>query len=366
MQLQLQQSSHQNVARRAESRKPGDVELHKLIKAPEVFGPSTYKEERDGFLEFRTKMRSWIGAFDNEILEKMNEIEKDREAAQNMEDYTEEGKAQARKLHSILTSYTKGRPLRTIKQVASENGFEAWRMLVEERQPHTRARSLQLLNSVLNHKFDAKKSTQENLLKFEEMIEEYERASGSVMDDDLKVSVVLGGTEGAVRQHLLLNQKETSKYGTLRQYLLSYEQATRWTTTDLINSGRDHQGQADMDISRIEDKGKGKDRYYKGKGKWSHQGKGKQFGGYKGKFGGKKGRGKGEFQYYRKGRGRGFKGRGKKGRGWSKGRGKGYNKGGKGKGHGAGVCHHCQKPGHFEAQCRLKQKDLQMGTVRQA
>ena len=353
----------ENIAHRAESRRPGDVELHKLIKAPEVFGPSTYKEERDGFLEFRTKMRSWIGALDNEILEKMNEIEKDREAAQDMEDYTEEGKAQARKLHSILTSYTKGRPLRTIKQVASENGFEAWRMLVEEHQPHTRARSLQLLNSVLNHKFDAKKSTQENLLKFEEMIEQYERASGSIMDDDLKVSVVLGGTDGAVRQHLLLNQKETSKYGTLRQYLLSYEQATRWTTTDLINSGRDHQGQADMDISRIEDKGKGK---YKGKGKWSHKGKGKQFGGYKGKFGGKKGRGEGEFQYYRKGRGRGFKGRGKKGRGWSKGRGKGYNKGGKGKGHGAGVCHYCQKPGHFEAQCRLKQKDMQMGTVRQA
>ena len=75
--------------------------------------------------------------------------------------------------------------MRTIKQVASENGFEAWRMLVEEHQPHTRARSLQQSSTT---SFDAKKSTSENLLKFEEMIEEYERASGSVMDDDLKVT----------------------------------------------------------------------------------------------------------------------------------------------------------------------------------
>ena len=131
-------------------------------------------------------------------------------------------------------------------------------MLVEEHQPHSRARSIQLLNNVLHYRFDNKRSTQENILKFEELIEEYEKSSGDLVAEDMKISIILGGTEGNMRQHLLLNQKETTKYGSLRQYLLSYEQATRWTTTDLINSGKDHQGQADMDVSTVNEWYKGK------------------------------------------------------------------------------------------------------------
>ena len=53
------------IAQHAESRRPGEVDLQKLIKSPEAFGPTTYQEERDGFLEFRVKMRSWIGALNN-------------------------------------------------------------------------------------------------------------------------------------------------------------------------------------------------------------------------------------------------------------------------------------------------------------
>ena len=335
-----------------------------MIKSPDVFGPTTYKEEREGFLEFRMKMRSWIGALNPDILAKIDAVEIDRrEGSWEMAKLTVQEREMSKKLHSILTSYTRGRPLRTLKQVPQENGFEAWRLLVEEHQPHSRARSLQLLNNVLHYRFDNKKSTQENLLKFEEAIEEYEKSSGDLVAEDMKISIVLGGTEGNMRQHLLLNQRETAKYAGLRQYLLSYEQATRWTTTDLINSGKDHQGQADMDVSRVNEwwKGKGKD---KGKSK----GKGKGFGKYgKGKGGKGKGYGKGEGQYYKgKGRGKGKgKGRGKgRGRGPGRGGGKGYSYKGKGKGYnnynsGANLCHYCQKPGHYEANCRLKQRDMQ-------
>ena len=161
-----------------------------------------------------------------------------------------------------------------------ENGFEAWRLLLEEHLPHTRARSLQLLSNLIHTKFDSKRTTMKNILKFEDSIEEYEKSSGDTVQGDLKVSVVLGNTEGPLRQHLLLNVKETTKYSTLRQFLVSYKQTTRWTTTDLINSGKDHGGQADMDISRV--KGEEKGGKGKGKGKMSWKGK---FGGGKGKKG---------------------------------------------------------------------------------
>ena len=34
-------------------RRPGEVELHNLIKAPEPFSPGTCQEEKSGFTEFK-------------------------------------------------------------------------------------------------------------------------------------------------------------------------------------------------------------------------------------------------------------------------------------------------------------------------
>ena len=298
-----------------------------MIKSPDIFSPSTYKEEQEQYPEFRLKMRSWIGALDSSLLEKINVVENARSEKLIHEEFTPRTIDKSKKLYSILTSYTKGRPLRTIKQVQDENGFEAWRLLLEEHLPHTRTRRY-------------------------------------TVQDDLKVSVVLGNTEGPLRQHLLLNVKETTKYSTLGQFLVSYEQTTRWTTTDLINSGKDHGGQADMDVSRV--KGEEKGGKGKAKGKMSWKGK---YGGGKGKKG--RGKGKGYGNHFYKGKGRGSYKGGKKGKG--RGRGRSYKGGFKSKGRGfgggapnAGLCHYCHRPGHYEANCRQKQRDMQSGNIRQA
>ena len=146
-----------------------------MIKSPDIFSPSTYKEEKEQYPEFRLKMRSWIGALDSSLLEKINVVENARAEKLIHEEFTPRTIDKSKKLYSILTSYTKGRPLRTIKQVQDENGFEAWRLLLEEHLPHTRARSLQLLSNLIHTKFDSKRTTMENILKFEDSIEEYEK-----------------------------------------------------------------------------------------------------------------------------------------------------------------------------------------------
>ena len=56
----------------------GEVELRKMIKSPDIFSPSTYKEEKEQCPEFRLKMRSWIGALDSGLLEKINVVENAR------------------------------------------------------------------------------------------------------------------------------------------------------------------------------------------------------------------------------------------------------------------------------------------------
>ena len=54
-------------------------------------------------------------------------------------------------------------------------------------------------------------------------------------------------------------------------------------------------------------------------------------------------------------KGRGF------GRGFGKGGGK-YNQKGS---HRKGVCNYCQEPGHYEAECRMEQRDMRTGHTRQ-
>ena len=298
-------------------------------------------------------MKTWLSAVEPELAEDLNKVESARDTPFPMADFTPRTKERSMKFYSILASYTKNKPLRVRKSMTDYKGLEAWRNLIQEHEPYTRGRGLALLNKVLNHKFDNKKTHLENLVAFEEAIENYETAANDVMSDDVKVSIVMNNMEGAVRQHLLSTVDSKTKFENIRQFLVTYEQTVRWTTTDLINSGKDG-GLADMDVSRV--KGKGKDKGskgFKGKGKWRMKGKGK---GGKGKWN--------ENGFY-KGRGRGFlKGRGRGGR---KGKGRSFSSNkGKSKGKGnvlPGVCHYCGKPGHYESQCRKKERDL--GGVRE-
>ena len=131
-------------------------------------------------------------------------------------------------------------------------------MVLDEHEPCTRGRSLHLLNSLTSFKFESKKTTLENIFTFEEAIDLCEKASGDLVHDDLKICIILNQQEGQLRQRMLMNIAPKTTYPTLGQFLLSCEQNTHWITTDLINSGKDHGGQADMDVGRV--KGKGKEK----------------------------------------------------------------------------------------------------------
>ena len=344
-----------------ESRNIGEVELHKLVKAPDVFAPTSWQEEKNNFAEFKHRLRTWLGSLDSRIVAALDVVERAPHEPLNMADMTEAGKETSRRIYSIMSSYTKNRPQRVVHAVKDQNGMEAYRQLLYFNQPNTKARALQLQRELQAFRFDKDKTYNENLLKYEEMIEEYEKASKERTSDAFKIGTIIDSVPNNVRQHILLNMKEDTTYDHLRSFLTTYENSRRWTqptTTDLINAGKDHGGQAAMDVSRV-DKG-GYKGWYKGRGKDKGKDGGKK--GYKGDKGGKGKWSKGGRKGNWKGRGKGKSGY--KGRGSWKGRGKGSK--GKdsytsGKGSGQGVCHYCHKPGHYEAQCRQKQRNMGNG-----
>ena len=115
------------------------------------------------------------------------------------------------------------------------------------------------------------KGVAENILEYEERIEQYEKSTGEKVQENLKVSTLIQRMKPEVKRHLLLNLDEKTKYPALRQYLVNYESTEKWTnsltqsqgtphrtTTDLIDKGKDHQGVAAMDVSQAW-KGKGRD-----------------------------------------------------------------------------------------------------------
>ena len=182
---------------------------------------------------------------------------------------------------------------------------------------------MELFHNILNYRFAQNKGIAENILEHEERLEQHEKATGEKVQENLKVSTLIQGMKPEVKRHLLLNLDEKTKYTALRQYLVNYESAERWTnslaqqgtphrtTTDLIDKGEDHGGMAAMDINQAWYKGKGKG--YKGyvyKGKGKGKGKGKNKGKDCGKGFGFEGKGKGKEKGFGKGRGRGnWKGR---------------------------------------------------------
>ena len=289
----------------------------------------------------------------------MDVIERETGTPLKEGDMTPRTKALGKKSYAVLTSYTKGRPLRTTSKVPGQNGFEAYRLLVHENMPKSQVRNFHLLQNIINFKSESGKSLSENVLAFEQLIEDYEKISTITSGDETKLAVIIANAPADVQEHILLNYDDKKSYEDIRDYMLNVEKNKRWTklttkekrqtTTDLIESGQDHGGQADMDINQIKGKCKGKGKSFTGKGKG------------KGKSNWESGYGKGRGY---KGRGRGFKGRGK-GRGFGRGFGKGggkYNHKGR---HRKGVCNYCQKPGHYEAECRMKQRDMRTGRARQ-
>ena len=176
-----------SLERAVKERKPGDVELHKLIKAPEAFNPGTWQEEKSGFGEFRNRLRTWLGALDENMVRIMDRVEKNlkEDKAVTMSEMSTEAREASRRLYSVLSSYTKGRPFRVVKHVQEQNGMEAYRMLMKEYQPVNRARSLELFHNVLNYRFVKEKGIAENILEYEEKIELYEKATGEKVQENL-------------------------------------------------------------------------------------------------------------------------------------------------------------------------------------
>ena len=307
------------------------------LKAPDVFKPEGREAELRLWGDWKFGFLNYVKGLDPSMAASMDMVENNMDGSYKFEDMTDETKSRAVRLYSLLTSYVRQRPLKLIRHVKNENGFEAWQCLLKEMQPATRARALALLSQLSRIQFAEGKTVSEQLPQFEALVMEYERVSSQRYSDDAKVASILLACPLQIRQHLHLWITDATTYEQLKDRIIQLEAVTtKWDSTNslLFPTRATGDEATPMEVDYVGKVGKGK-KGHKGKGK---DVKGKDKGKDKGKYGSKEG----------KGSGKGDKGKSFWEKGFAK-KGKASDKGGKGTK--SGACHLCGKTGHFAREC---------------
>ena len=330
-------------------------EASKVVKQPAVFGPDTPEDERAEFPDWSVQFKAWLFYADSEFEAMLLHVEENIATPVDVSGFSDENKERVAQLYSILTGILKGRPFRILRNVSDRNGLEVWRQLVSAFQPHTKSRAVSLLTALMNlPPFGKDRSLREQIQSLDLMRNEYRRAAGREVPDDVALATLTRVLPNHIRQHVQLQMTESSTYDQVRTSVLAYEQVTMTWSPNKVHSEfgvgshashGQHQGVAPMEIDRVgfndnwnsgkgKGKGKNKGKHGKGKGGPSPPFKGKGKG--PGKFNGK---GKHQYQHQQQQQDRPRVDQ--------------------------NVCLYCNKPGHWKRDCRAFKRDQQNQQVRQ-
>ena len=308
-------------------------EAGKVVRQADPYGTDDIEQDIAKWTEFYDNFRAWLFYADKEYEVSLDHMENNTATPVDMSTMDLGQQERSKQLYSILIGSLRGRPLRILKGVAGRNGFEAWRQLLSQYQPRTRARSISMLSALNFPQFNKSQTIIEQIQGFERLRNEYRRSSGVDLADDVSLSILVRCLPKALQQHVHLQLKEDSTYNSVRSMVVAYEQTTSsWTDKRIysevgialgsVGSYGNPGGATPMEIDALQQ--------WKGKGK-----------GDKGK-----GKGKGKFDF---------------GKGKSKGNGKSDSKGkGLGKNQNPNssvVCHYCGKQGHMKKECFKFQRD---------
>ena len=294
------------------------------MKTPDLFKPETRDQEIKQWSDWKFSFVNYVKGIEPQMAHSMKMVE------DNLGGDFDARKAMAVRLYGVLTSYLRGRPLKLVRHMKDENGFEAWQRLLKETQPATRARSLALLTQLSRVQFTKGKTISEQLPQYESIVTEW--ISGHVYADDAKVASILQAVPPHLRAHLQLWITDTTTYEQVKNKVMELEAlSTRWDSSNSLSlptrAGMDEATPMEVDYIRGDKGKKG------GKGK-TKDSKGKSKGKDKGKT---KAKGKGTWKSSEKGKG------------------KSSDKGGKGK---TGACHVCGKTGHYAKGCWSKRANV--------
>ena len=194
-------------------------------------------------------------------------------------------------LYMSLAMVCKNEALDVLKNVTHKRGFESWRKLSKE-YGATTGTSLHEYTNLLEYDFGTTDGFKKKLLKWENQIVDFQKATGEVFSDRLKCAIVLSRSPAPIRMYSRVQNR--GDYGALRVALMNY-----------LEAEDDGHGPVRMEVGAMKGKKGDKSTNGYGKGKYGKMGqydKSNEYsknnecgrGNEKGKERGKKGMGKGQ------------------------------------------------------------------------
>ena len=184
----------------------------------------------------------------------------------------------SREIRLLLSQMLSGEALLLIRQqTISTNGFELWRLLNSRFQLPKRVRAMGHFNSIYAFTFNDP-SFQKDLTAWETSVSDYQRHSGSLIPDDMKISLLTGKLPSHLQDHVTLNTADSSSYNDIKEVLVNYFKSKKaFMPPSYLNpeSSNPSNGPAPMQIGQVTHKGSGKgDQSGKG-GRGRGRGKGR-------------------------------------------------------------------------------------------
>ncbi|CAE7264821.1 unnamed protein product, partial [Symbiodinium sp. CCMP2456] len=243
-------------------------QLARLVQRPDIYKPETRDQETDQWVDWRFAFVSYLGVIDSKFVEELEWVEAQSSEEKLMEKMDSDTQMRSRELYAILLSFVRNRPAKMVRAVTRSNGYEAWRQLLVEMMPSSRQRQLALASQLTATRLDPKRPINEQVGRYEELIREYERVSGSKYSEDLRISTLVAAAPPALQAQLHMALGPTTSYQEVRDKILLYERSTaRWHATSSLAmpSLQDSNGPAPMEVDRVEKGKNGKGKGKKGK-----------------------------------------------------------------------------------------------------
>ena len=220
----------------------------KLLPKPPVFDYSSRELEISNWKEWSWTFEQYIASVDAKFLEDIQGVRAQLDRAVDPVDFSDTEKQRNAFFYSLLSSLLRQRPLLVVKQIAGNNGLEAYRTLINQNEPASKNRSMGLLNVIMNWPtFSGKQSLMQHVLKLEHAYGEYEKL-GTRLGDELKTAVLMRSVTGQLKTWLQLQVTEATTYARVREMILAYDASTtKWSEQMVL--GMDNSGRAVMDQS---------------------------------------------------------------------------------------------------------------------
>ncbi|CAK0826156.1 unnamed protein product [Prorocentrum cordatum] len=175
--------------------------------------PDVFTGEEHKWNDWKVIFKAYCGVVSADLLAGMRLAESADEASVQNDDFLEENMRQAsQQLYYILLLLCRQHPLTTIVNAGENEGFQAWRKLVEYYEPNARSRIAGQLLNLLNFSFTG--DVEDRLALFERELLRYEQRSGEAIAASMRIGI-----------HLLLNATRLVEWQDFRREVTDIRRA---------------------------------------------------------------------------------------------------------------------------------------------